>query len=239
MGNKVREMPFEHRLVKELNEKFGALYNVTFGKDPHDRSSFITDGSLKALNRFGSINEFVKSKEWFNEFSFFIKVSLKRLEVTGKKNCKNQDEMIRIFTAVSFFVQENSKVKQMFRADWDNYRIADNTIIRHPQPHWHFTYHIDHQLMNNEGEIFDKLKEDEGIEPFKILDNTHNSHNNNLSIELGAMHFAMSGGWHNSGMENMVNPTNNESELVNWLLTLFLHVEQELQYISKKSHSRI
>ena len=124
-----------------------------------------------------------------------------------------------MFASISFFEKTGENLKQLFRAEWDNYP-QDGTST-HPQPHWHFTKHL-----NDMKKTFSNLEtEENGL--FRTLQD-----NNEKTTNIEQMHFAMLGNWIRNG--NMVNMAENVDVLIDWMDYLFAHIQNELTYIHKR-----
>ncbi len=170
------------------------------------RGDIITSqGTREALNRSDIEKSYVKATHWFDIFWYYVIVYVR----------KDTDGITEVpFVSVSFFQEEDEDLKQIFRAEWDNYKQKS-----HPQPHWHITYYK---------EIgFDAIKEDVAVDsdsPFAELENEE------CKAYLPKMHFAMAGDWHEEEKENMITGFTDETQLSNWLINLFDHVQEELLY---------
>lgn len=194
-------MPFRERVIKALNERFcGKEANVQFESDSLGR--LISIGSEEAINSFDNDRERVFATPWFKDYWFFIRIQIS----------PRDDE--KIYISVSFFQKTDGFIKQLFRAEWDNYPPKEK--YSHPQPHWHFTA----QLSDNPNFGDLDTMEEEG--DFGKLEGS------TQSINLHRMHFAMVGDWVSSGQ--MINSLNDETVIVDWLIRLFVHVRKELEY---------
>lgn len=121
------------------------------------------------------------------------------------------------FTSVSFFQDVDGELKQLFRAEWDNYDMQV-----HPQPHWHITSNHEDSFEDLKGQ---RIADEDN--PFAELVYEPQS------LELPKMHFAMAGNWHERKKEEMVSCCAEAGQLANWLNNLFEHVRCELAYACK------
>lgn len=195
--------PLRDRVINELNTRFCKVVNVVFETDVN--RDLISIGTRDAVNSYDNDKEQVKATQWFaDEYWFFIRIQF----VLDNKR------IVRPYASVSFFQEAGGRLKQLFRAEWDNYNPASG--YNHPQPHWHFTAQLSDKTS------FDDLnnEEEEGI--FAELAG------NAKTINLERMHFAMAGNWPTDGEMN--NTIGDETALVNWLINLFEHVRMELVY---------
>ena len=110
---------------------------------------------------------------------------------------------------LAFFEKIGESLKQLFRAEWDNY--PQQLGYNHPQPHWHFT----EQLNNNEKSFADLENEEED----SIFSGLQEQDNRRINLL---------GDWASNG--NMVNKVEEENIFVEWLIQLFAHVRGELTY---------
>lgn len=199
------------QVKKTLQERTLALLNERFSKRVADvffeqsYTQIISQGTTSAINDFGYEKYEVKVTPWFDNYWFFIRIQFNVVKPM----------VLKPFTSVSFFQDTGEKIKQLFRAEWDCYDVKDG--YNHPQPHWHFTA----QLSD-----ITKLSDLENIEEENIYNQMLG---NSKSINLDKMHFAMIGTWQMNG--NIINSSmNDESVLVDWLVSLFSHVREELVY---------
>ena len=169
------------------------------------QEDIISNGTRPAINSFGNDRVEFFATNWFENYLFFIKIKL----ITDQ-------DITRIFSSVSFFQEVGDEPKQLFRAEWDNYPLIEG--YNHPQPHWHFTAQLSDKIS------FENLGEEDNI----FADLVGNSR----TINLDRMHFAMAGDWISNG--NMNCSVNDENTLVDWLIYLFRHVRQELEYKMRK-----
>lgn len=204
MAKQIKKKTAE-KIIELLNSKFINYVPVQFERDEFN-DAFISKGTKNAINKFKDFPSEVKATFWFDTYWYYISIKILR----------NSD----IFTSISFFqeVTEN-ELKQLFRADWDNYSLA--LEYNHPQPHWHFTAQLSDMNFKdlekeNDAGIFDQLA------------------GNAKSINLDRMHFAMAGNWIDDGTM-ATEHTLDESKLVNWLINLFMHVRKELEYKDLKT----
>lgn len=166
-------------------------------------SQIESQGEVPAVNDFGPMRVEVKATPWFSEYWFYILIKFH-----AEKN-----KAIKPYASISFFQKTDDELKQLFRAEWDNYPKVEG--YNHPQPHWHFTAHLSDKTSFSDLED----AEEEG-EYNQLLGNSK-------TINLDRMHFAMSGNWLSDG--NMLNKSD-ETTLVDWMKQLFLHVREELMY---------
>lgn len=166
-------------------------------------SQIESQGEVPAVNDFGPMRVEVKATPWFSEYWFYILIKFH-----AEKN-----KAIKPYASISFFQKTDDELKQLFRAEWDNYPEVEG--YNHPQPHWHFTAHLSDKTSFSDLED----AEEEG-EYNQLLGNSK-------TINLDRMHFAMSGNWPSDG--KMLNK-NDETSLVDWMIQLFYHVREELIY---------
>ena len=164
-----------------------------------------SQGTREALNRSDIEKTYVKATHWFGIFWYYVNIQVR----------KDTDGVTEVpFVSISFFQEEGEEIKQLFRAEWDNYKQKS-----HPQPHWHITL---------EKEIgFDDIKEEVAVDcdsPFAELENEERA------LFLPKMHFAMAGDWHKEERDNMINGYTDVAQLSKWLINLFDHVHDELEY---------
>ena len=172
------------------------------------RENFIeSQGSCDALNRMGSIPTYVKATHWFDLFWFYINIKI----------FMDEDKAMELpFVSVSFFEEHGVDIKQLFRAEWDNYRQNE-----HPQPHWHLSSAVD-------GRSFESLESDGVLDddnPFAELEVD--------AVDIPKMHFAMAGNWDEGDRSDMIKRFTTEEILAQWLIKLFDHVRRELNYARK------
>ena len=165
----------------------------------------VSQGTREALNRSDTKKTYVTATHWFDDFWFYVNVSVR----------KGEDGLSDLpFVSISFFQESDGELKQLFRAEWDNYNE-----LAHPQPHWHIT--------SNREESFDDLKEQEALDkdsPFAEL------MAESKKLDLPAMHFAMAGNWHEGKKTEMITSYTEAQQMANWMNNLFDHVRVELAY---------
>ncbi len=202
MAKRARET-LRELVIKQLNYRFCKKINVQFASDFD--GAVVSKGTREAINSFNNNREQVFATQWYNDtYWFFIRI---RFVPDNKRK-------LRLFASVSFFQDAGGELKQLFRAEWDSYPPTEDS--HHPQPHWHFTAQLSDKTSFSE--LDDGI--DDGI--FSALAG------NSKTINLDRMHFAMAGQWPNDG--NMVNIIEGEEALVDWLIHLFRHVREELEY---------
>lgn len=209
---KNKKLSFKESVICQLNSRFCKEVNVSFSQMCN--GTIQSCGSQKAINRFDNDSEEVFATEWFNDFSYYIRIRFVR--------CGKQE---KAFSSVSFFQKFENVPKQLFRAEWDNYSSED-IVECHPQPHWHFTAPL------SDKSSFEELEEN-SIE-HQLLE--ENEISNSKNINLDRMHFAMAGGWISDG--NMFCPQEDENSLINWLIHLFNYVKKELTYKESRQQHR-
>lgn len=201
--SKQRKLSVRERLIMQLNDRFcGKAVNVTFETDW--KGDLISKGSKTATNSFNSDPEQVMATYWFNDYWFYISIQV----------IPESREKDKLYTSVSFFQNIGDSLKQLFRAEWDSYKEQGD--YSHPQPHWHFTAQLSDVTSFSELENM----EEEG-EFNRLLGNSK-------TINLDKMHFSMAGDWINTG--DMIAKPIDENTLVDWLIRLFVHVREELNY---------
>ena len=204
----------KRRLVEKLYEALNEIVSkqlVTedFGYVRFERRGdvIISQGSREALNRSDTEKTYVNATHWFDDFWFYVNVSIR----------KGTDGFSELpFVSISFFQEINGELKQLIRAEWDNY-----IDLTHPQPHWHIT--------SNREEGFDDLKKQEMLDeenPFAELVEE------GKKLNLPIMHFAMAGNWHDGRRIEMISAYTEAQQLANWMSNLFDHVKIELVYAS-------
>ena len=201
---KARGKSIQERVSQLLKEHFSKKFHIFF--DTSMMNKFESQGTERAINRFDKNQEEVKATSWFGNYWCFIRIAF----------CEDEKKDVKIFASISFFEKIGESLKQLFRAEWDNY--PQQLGYNHPQPHWHFT----EQLNNNEKSFAD-LENEEEDSIFSGL-----QEQDNRRINLHRMHFAMLGDWASNG--NMVNKVEEENIFVEWLIQLFAHVREELTY---------
>lgn len=168
-----------------------------------------SQGSRDALNRMGSVPTYVKATHWFDSFWFYINIKI----------FIDEDSAMELpFVSVSFFEEHGVNIKQLFRAEWDNYRQNE-----HPQPHWHLSSAVD-------GRSFESLESDGVLDednPFAELEMEVDA------VDIPKMHFAMAGNWDEGDGSDMIKRFTTEEILAQWLIKLFDHVRRELNYARK------
>lgn len=201
------------RLSERLHEALNNLVArqlVTIDFPHFDRKGdiIISQGTRDALNRSDSTPNYIKATHWFDVFWYYVNIIVK----------KDTDGISEVpFVSVSFFQEEGDTLKQLFRAEWDNYEDKS-----HPQPHWHITSHKDMGFEAMKDEIVDDDN------PFAVLVDEERK------VELPKMHFAMAGNWHEGNKENMISDYTDERQIANWLNNLFDHVREELIYAYRR-----
>lgn len=174
------------------------------------RGNFIeSQGSRDALNRMGSIPAYVKATHWFDSFWFYISITIRRDE-------DNATELP--FVSISFFQEQGKDIKQLFRAEWDNFRQDE-----HPQPHWHLSSEVEMQSFESlvSGGVADEDN------PFAELEGELDV------VDIPKMHFAMAGNWDEGDRSDMIKRFTTEEILAQWLVKLFDHVKRELSYAKR------
>lgn len=193
------------RLLDALNDIVAKqLMTIDFAHFYIDGNIIKSQGTRDALNRSDSVPTYVKATHWFDIFWYYVNIQV-------RKSADSSSEIP--FVSVSFFQEKDETLNQLFRAEWDNYPQKS-----HPQPHWHIT------TIHEEG--FDVFREeiDDVDNPFVELEKEERN------VNLPKMHFAMAGDWHDGEKENMVSEYKDERQLANWLINLFDHVREELNY---------
>lgn len=173
------------------------------------RETYIeSQGSRDVLNRMGSVPTYVKATHWFDSFWFYINIKI----------FMDEDSAMELpFVSVSFFEEHGVDIKQLFRAEWDNYRQNE-----HPQPHWHLSSDVEIQSLES-------LESDgvaDGDSPFAELEGESDA------VDIPKMHFAMAGNWDEGDRSDMIKRFTTEEILAQWLVKLFDHVKRELDYAS-------
>ena len=191
----------QERIEDQLQNRFcNKVADVHFSAN---YSRIETQGEFPAVNEFGPMRVEVKATHWFGEYWFYILI-----QFHPEKN-----KAVRPYASISFFQKTDDVLKQLFRAEWDNYPEGEG--YNHPQPHWHFTAHLSDKTSFSDLED----AEEEG-EYNQLLGNSK-------TINIDRIHFAMSGNWPSDG--SMLNK-NDEAALVDWMIQLFRHVREELIY---------
>lgn len=202
MAKQIKKKTIQERTLAQLNDRFCKRV-----ADTHFTSGYgqiVSQGTRSAINVFEPRPYEINATPWFGDYWFFISIQFR----SGKRN------VVLPYASVSFFQDTGEMLKQLFRAEWDNYPEIEG--YNHPQPHWHFTAQL------SDITSFRGLEEaEEENEYNKLLGNSK-------SINLNRMHFAMAGEWLNDG--NMFNSMDDEKTLVDWLISLFNHVREELWY---------
>ena len=168
-----------------------------------------SQGTREVLNRMGSAPTYVKATHWFDSFWFYVNINIRR----------DEDNVTDLpFVSVSFFEEQGTNMKQLFRADWDNFRQRE-----HPQPHWHLSSEVSQQSF--------KLLESDGVSdednPFAELEGKFET------VNIPKMHFAMVGNWDEGDRSDMIKRFTTEEMLAKWLIKLFDHVRCELNCARK------
>lgn len=200
------------RLVEKLLDALNDIVSkqlVTddFGYVRFERrgNDIVSQGTREALNRSDTVKTYVNATHWFNDFWFYVNVSVR----------KGTDGMSELpFVSISFFQEIDDTLKQLFRAEWDNYNE-----LTHPQPHWHITSYRD--------DSFDDLKGQEALDedsPFAELVEE------GKRLDIPTMHFAMAGNWHEGKKAEMISSYTEAQQMANWMNNLFDHVRIELEY---------
>ena len=168
-----------------------------------------SQGSRDALNRMDSVSTYVKVTHWFDSFWFYINIKI----LIGEDNATELP-----FVSISFFEKQGADIKQLFRAEWDNYRQDE-----HPQPHWHLSSEVGRQSF----ESLESGAEVDEDSPFAELEGKVDA------VDIPKMHFAMVGNWDEGDRSNMIKRFTTEEILAQWLIKLFDHVRRELNYARK------
>ena len=204
-------------MAKKINKSLlNRLFDILSRKVSHQivsadnlvfipRGTYIeSQGTRNALNRMGSVPAYVKATHWFDSFWFYINIKI-------LKDGDNATELP--FASVSFLEEQDTDIKQLFRADWDNYQQNE-----HPQPHWHLYSLEDRQS-------FESLESDDVFDddnPFAELEGELDA------VDIPKMHFAMAGNWDEGDRTDMIKRFKTEEILAQWLNRLFDHVRREL-----------
>ncbi|MCR4573022.1 MAG: hypothetical protein K5787_04575 [Lentisphaeria bacterium] len=203
---KSKRQNIKARMARLLDERFCKQVNVHFKEE---MLGLVSQGTIKAFNGFGNDKEEVMATLWFDKYWFFIRIRFKL----------DKNNHFMPYISISFFQKQGDNLKQLFRAEWDNYPQQDG--YNHPQPHWHFTAPLSDVMSFQDIEN----EEDECIFS-ELVGNTK-------VINLDRMHFAMFGDWASNG--NMINKAEDECILVEWMTQLFAHVKKELAYKDGKN----
>ena len=217
MGKKQKSKGIRDKIFNELNCLKTFIPRLDFRT--YDINCIISVGSEEVRNRIYDQTDIVKATNWFGDYLYFISITIKQIyEPTSPID--------ECFSAnVSFFQRHNGEIYQIFRADWDSYPSDTSS---HPQPHWHLADMADNK--DNISELYKELDSDyEG----GIYDQLEDDNvKKDPQLNLHRIHFAMAGDWHKT-KENVL-PLQDLTDLTNWLMNLFNHVESELKYKDKR-----
>ena len=187
-------------VAKQLvTDDFGTIRFVKRG------DAIISQGTREALNRSDTVKTYVKATHWFESFWFYVNIKM-------KKNTEGGSDLP--FISITFFQDIDGVLKQLFRAEWDNFYQ-----MNHPQPHWHVTTSTEDSF-----EDFIAKESVDEDNPFAALKG------GSKRLEVPKIHFAMAGGWHGGIKNEMIIGFTDEQQIANWMNNLFDHVREELVY---------
>jgi hypothetical protein len=198
------------KINKECNSLFLEYFKLEPARGDHNTSIYKIAGTSIAINWYD--REPVKVLKWFNNFWLYIEVKfiVKKSKIVNKNNSTTH-------TIISISVFEgrddDEKKYQLFRAEWDDRKDADE---KHSQPHWHITssqalektfedysYHFDNR------DFISMLEEEKA----KIID-------------VKRIHFAMNGNWQEN--KTHIHSIESAEQVSLWLKGLLAHVRTEL-----------
>lgn len=191
----------QERIDEQLRDRFcNKIADVHFSVA---YSQIESQGEKPAVNNFGPERVEVNATPWFSDYWFYILIQFRA----------DKTKVLKPYATISFFQQVDNELKQLFRAEWDSYPETEG--YNHPQPHWHFTAHLSDKTSFSD--LDDSVEEGEYNQ---LLGNSK-------TIKLDSMHFAMYGNWPADG--EMLNKSD-ETALIDWMVQLFRHVREELEY---------
>ncbi|WP_461257139.1 hypothetical protein [Treponema sp. R80B11-R83G3] len=195
------------KLINCINKKCKKSVNPAFNLSICDNNycyyHFTIDGTSYAVNR----DELVKVLKWFDKFWLFIEIKFIKVDI-------KKEPQIKISLSVFQGNDSDSKKKQLFRAEWDDY---DNPEEKHAQPHWHITssqaiesIFEEHANIFNESEFLKELRKEK-----------------QKTLYVKNIHFAMNGDWQNS--KGYIHKIEDEQQVVNWLQGMLSYLRTELE----------
>lgn len=192
--------------IKTINSAFLRFsVDSKFFLTPSSANRFRVNGNKisAAKNNYKNSSEEVQVVNWFDSFWIYLEIRF-------------EDQ--NTFISLSVFQgHENDNVKhQLFRAEWDDY---NNLEEKHPQPHWHITAN---QAIER---TFEEFAHSEDLGFVELL-----KEEKSKIIDINKIHFAMCGNWAND--EPHVHSIDEEGKIVRWLQGLFLHLKEQLDYVT-------
>lgn len=172
---------------------------------------------IECTNDFDN-NRKVYLRHWFDRYWIYMCVKFKEVDLQEYTN--TSQKKYNALISVSFFYQQDTTYKQLFRAEWDEYEK-----MNHPQPHWHFTIVHPSQIMS--WQDLNDIENDDFSELRADNEKLHRESPEIVNIPLQNMHFAMCQDI--NGVENEYT----ESNITNWVKLLFKNIRTELEYLKE------
>jgi hypothetical protein len=213
---------------KECKKSVSPSFKLTTcNNHNHLLHHYVIEGTSFAVNRFDIPQEAVKVLKWFSNFWLFLEIKF----LDEKKNRKGERKIetkTSTFISLSVFQGQNADNEkyQLFRAEWDDYAIWDeseklnknnNSEKKHAQPHWHITSGL--AIENTFREYAANLDDSDFI---SLLEDEKNK-----VFDVKKIHFAMNGDWANGN--DHIHKMDDEQQIVNWLQGMLFHLRDELE----------
>lgn len=176
-------------------------------------SLYIINGSPNsiALNQFKNDSSKINVVKWFDKAWVYSTIEFNKIEPLK----------IQIFSFSVFWGEENdSKKKQLFRAEWDFYDEND----KHPQPHWHFYGNSQVGFDESFADLVEREEERSVIKELLEEKTTE-------LFPIEKFHFAMNAKW--SEKLGHIHDYDNVEEFISWFDGLLGHIRDQMSYAIK------
>lgn len=176
----------------------------------------INESASLAYDDYGNNSgDSVQVVKWFNDYWLFVEIKF----IPCKENNIENDIII---TLSVFQGEESDNHKyQLFRAEWDDYRVGGT----HPQPHWHF---LTNKSIEKTVSGFAEITSNDVKDTFEEVLNEEK----NRTIDVSKIHFAMNGDWNNTS--TYIHQIKDENTLARWFGGLLACLKKELEYVDRK-----
>lgn len=211
---------------------------VTFRlNDKNNLNRYVISGSplTKAINNDKNDQLPINVLEWFDDFWLYLAINFDLhgnledylIDYNGDIDDIDDNDVLNISFTLSVFQGLDEKKKQLFRAEWDNFK--DNSY--HPQPHWHI--HQDYYLNKLSDEATEFKNERTKDESFLSLIIEENYQAAKSDLKIQEIHFAMNGSWTDKKGHIHTIKLDDYLSFVNWLIELLTHIRSQLEFIKR------
>lgn len=166
---------------------------------------FKIQGTSEAINFRKNDQEKVKVFPWFDNFYLY-------LEIRFINNYLHKLISISVFQGKT----DDLKKNQLFRAEWDDYNIENES---RPQPHWHITR--DNAIYDRFSDLTNHEDKEEKL-GFAFFEEVQTE-----VFDTKNIHFAMCSNWQNRFPP--VHKIDDASKVVSWIEGLLEHIKYELR----------